>query len=180
MLSNDAETQWADVLRRLAAQHALDNQHQPIVTNHYLDNPAAHAHALAKDGEYAGNAMLLSHTWNLLWCYWFSGVVSAYFRSRISLLAVRQLWLTRMRETRTGQLEISLMANLLQKPIAVWCWIQVDGVKVLQWIETHGEEFDGPTLHVVYNGHDHYEVLLPPGLQRPMDRMDEGNQCISE
>ena len=180
MLSYDAETRWAALLRQLAAQFVLHNQQHPIVTQQYLADPAAHALALAKDGEHAGNAMLLSHTWNLLWCYWFSGVVSAYFRSRISLLAVRQLWLTRMRETRTGQLEISLMANLLQKPIAVWCWIQVDGVKVLQWIETHGEEFDGPTLHVVYNGHDHYEVLLPPGLQRPVDRMDAGNQCISE
>jgi hypothetical protein len=67
MLSRDAETQWAALLRRLTAQYALDNQHQPIVTQCYLEDPAAHIRKLANDREYAGNAMLLSHTWNLLW-----------------------------------------------------------------------------------------------------------------
>jgi hypothetical protein len=86
-----------------------------------------------------------------------------------------------MRETRTGQFETLLLSNLLQVPIAEWRHAdQVRGETELQWIETHGEQCDGPTLHVVYNGHNHYEVLLPPGLQRPVDRMDAGNQCISE
>ena len=67
MLSRDAETRWAALLRRLTAQYALDNQHQAIVTQCYLDDPAAHIRKLANDREYAGNAMLLSHTWNLLW-----------------------------------------------------------------------------------------------------------------
>jgi hypothetical protein len=70
MLSCDAETQWAALLRQLAAQFVLHNQQHPIVTQQYLADPAAHALALAKDGEHAGNAMLLSHTSNLLWYCW--------------------------------------------------------------------------------------------------------------
>ena len=73
-----------------------------------------------------------------------------------------------------------MLSQLLETPIAVWNQMPVGGETVLLCLETYGAQFDGEALHVVYNGFNHYEVLLPPGLQRPVDRMDAGNQCISE
>jgi hypothetical protein len=86
MLSYDAETRWAARLRQLAAQFVLHNQQHQIVTQHYITNPAVHAQLLATNGEHAGNAILLSHTSNLLWCCWFSRICLP-----ISNHAVRQL-----------------------------------------------------------------------------------------
>ena len=96
------------------------------------------------------------------------GDLSAYFQSRGPTTSR----LTRSLETRTGVFEISVLSNLLQVPIAVWNQTPVGGETVLQCVETHGEHFEGEALHVVYNGFNHYEVLLPPGLQRPVDPMD--------
>ena len=110
-----------------------------------------------------------------------SGIVGKKNQSRYcSLLPVRQLWLTRSRETRTGQFEINVLSQLLETPIAVWNQMPAGGETVLLCLETHGAQFDGEALHVVYDGNNHYEVLLQPGLQRPVYQMDAGNQCISE